>query len=33
MAPEYPVKDGLHTILDLKVRGHYVVNFPQVDTK
>jgi hypothetical protein len=28
-----PVKDGLHTILEVKGRGHYVGNFLQVYTK
>jgi hypothetical protein len=28
-----PVIDGLHTILDVKGRGHYVGNFLQVDTQ
>lgn len=28
-----PVKEGLHTILDVQGRGHYVGNFLQVDTR
>ena len=28
-----PVRDGLHTILDVRGRGHYVGNFLQVETR